>query len=139
MNLRTPLLELLSEDLGMNTNHLKDMECAKGMIVICYYYPPCPQPELTIGTSKHSDNVFFIVLLQDHIGGLRVLYQDNWINVKPVPGDLIVNGGDLLQLITNDKFKSVEHRVLANHDGPRISIACFSPQVVDHPQNCMDL
>jgi isopenicillin N synthase-like dioxygenase len=30
-----------------------------------------------------------------------------------------------LQLITNDKFKSVEHRVLANGIGPRISVACF--------------
>ena len=31
----------------------------------------------------------------------------------------------LLQLISNDKFKSVEHRVLANHIGPRVSVACF--------------
>ena len=30
-----------------------------------------------------------------------------------------------LQLISNDKFKSVEHRVLAHHRGPRISVAGF--------------
>lgn len=30
-----------------------------------------------------------------------------------------------MQLITNDKFKSVHHRVLANKTGPRISVACF--------------
>jgi isopenicillin N synthase-like dioxygenase len=30
-----------------------------------------------------------------------------------------------LQLITNDRFKSAEHRVLANSIGPRISVACF--------------
>lgn len=29
------------------------------------------------------------------------------------------------QLITNDKFKSVEHRVVANREGPRVSVACF--------------
>ena len=29
------------------------------------------------------------------------------------------------QLITNDRFKSVEHRVLANQVGPRVSVACF--------------
>lgn len=30
-----------------------------------------------------------------------------------------------MQLITNDKFKSVEHRVLASHAGPRVSVASF--------------
>ena len=30
-----------------------------------------------------------------------------------------------MQLISNDRFKSVEHQVLANHMGPRVSIACF--------------
>ncbi|WJX85958.1 hypothetical protein P8452_68332 [Trifolium repens] len=50
---------------------------------------------------------------------------DKWIDITPVPGALIVNVGDLLQLITNDKFKSVEHRVLANKVGPRISVASF--------------
>lgn len=32
---------------------------------------------------------------------------------------------NFLQLISNDKFKSVEHRVLAKSAGPRISAACF--------------
>lgn len=30
-----------------------------------------------------------------------------------------------MQLITNDRLKSVEHRVLANYAGPRVSVACF--------------
>ncbi|KAK7843833.1 1-aminocyclopropane-1-carboxylate oxidase like protein 1 [Quercus suber] len=34
-------------------------------------------------------------------------------------------GGPVLPLITNDKFRSVEHRVLAGRIGPRISVACF--------------
>ncbi|MGV7428830.1 2OG-Fe(II) oxygenase family protein, partial [Mycobacterium kansasii] len=38
---------------------------------------------------------------------------------------LVVNIGDLLQLISNDKFISVEHRVAANHVGPRVSVAGF--------------
>jgi isopenicillin N synthase-like dioxygenase len=125
MNLGTLLFELLSEALGLNPNHLKDMDCAEGLIALCHYYPPCPEPELTVGTTKHSDNDFLTVLLQDHIGGLQVLYEDKWIDITPVPGALIVNVGDLLQLITNDKFKSVEHRVLANKIGPRISVASF--------------
>lgn len=30
-----------------------------------------------------------------------------------------------LQLISNDRFKSVEHRVAAKNIGPRVSVACF--------------
>ncbi|PNX60950.1 1-aminocyclopropane-1-carboxylate oxidase-like protein [Trifolium pratense] len=97
MNLGILLFELLSKALGLNPNHLKDMDCAEGLVALCHYYPPCPEPELTVGTTKHSDNDFLTVLLQDHIGGLQVLYEDKWIDIKPVPGALIVNVGDLLQ------------------------------------------
>ncbi|XP_020248975.1 1-aminocyclopropane-1-carboxylate oxidase homolog 7-like isoform X1 [Asparagus officinalis] len=63
--------------------------------------------------------------LQDHIGGLQVFHQDQWVDVSPIPGALVINIGDLLQLISNDKFKSVEHRVLSSKIGPRISVASF--------------
>jgi isopenicillin N synthase-like dioxygenase len=97
MKLGILLLELLSEALGLNPNHLNDIDCSEGLAVVCHYYPACPQPELTIGASKHADYAFLSVLLQDHIGGLQVLHQDKWVDVPPVPGSLVVNIGDLLQ------------------------------------------
>ncbi|WCJ23996.1 2-oxoglutarate (2OG) and Fe(II)-dependent oxygenase superfamily protein [Euphorbia peplus] len=119
------LLELLSEALGLKPDYLKDIGCGEGLVHLAHYYPACPQPELTFGTSQHADNDFLTVLLQDQIGGLQVLHHDQWIDVPPTPGALVINIGDLLQLISNDKFKSVEHRVLANRTGPRISVATF--------------
>ena len=105
MKLGNLLFELLSEALGLNPNHLKDMDCAEGLGVGCHYYPPCPQPELTLGASKHADYSFLTVLLQDHIGGLQVLHHNHWIDIPYEPGALVINIGDLLQVIV--KYYSV--------------------------------
>jgi len=91
------LFELLSEALGLHPNHLKDLDCSEGNLLLCHYYLACPEPHLTMGTTKHSDNSFLTVLLQDHIGGLQVLHKEKWIDVPPIPEALIVNIGDALQ------------------------------------------
>nr|POE62194.1 1-aminocyclopropane-1-carboxylate oxidase like 7 [Quercus suber] len=127
------------------------MGCAAGHNFVCNYYPACPEPNRTMGASKHSDPDFFTILLQDQIGGLQILYQNQWADIPPVIGALVVNLGDLFQatktksytsrkhvnvgivmlalfltqLISNDKFKSAVHGVLANQVGPRISVACY--------------
>ncbi|XP_062109298.1 1-aminocyclopropane-1-carboxylate oxidase homolog 1-like [Humulus lupulus] len=119
------VMELLSEALGLQSNHLNQIGCSEGLAVLGHYYPPCPQPELTWGTPRHAVNDFFTLLLQDHTGGLQVLSHDNWIDVPPYPGALVVNIGDLLQLVSNDRFRSVEHRSFVNNKGARVSVASF--------------
>ncbi|KAL2325755.1 hypothetical protein Fmac_024813 [Flemingia macrophylla] len=119
MKLGTILFELLSEALGLNSSYLADMCCNVGVYAFGHYYPSCPEPELTLGSIKHADVNFITVLLQDHIGGLQILHQDTWVDVTPIPGAL---------LISNDIFKSAQHRVLSSSVGPRISLAYFFSQ-----------
>ncbi|KAJ9537656.1 hypothetical protein OSB04_030389 [Centaurea solstitialis] len=75
------LFKLISEALGLDSSYLKEIGCGDGLATICHYYPVSPQPELTIGAQKHSDNGFLTILLQDYIGGLQFLHRNQWVNV----------------------------------------------------------
>ncbi|XP_007045252.2 PREDICTED: 1-aminocyclopropane-1-carboxylate oxidase homolog 4 [Theobroma cacao] len=120
------LMGLLSEGLGLDTDRLKNTTCLEARLMVGHYYPCCPQPDLTVGLSSHTDPGVLTVLLQDHIGGLQIKHEGEWVDVKPVPGALVINIADILQILSNDEYTSVEHRVLANpsHE-PRVSVAVF--------------
>ncbi|KAM3277039.1 hypothetical protein ACQJBY_045063 [Aegilops geniculata] len=124
------LFELLSEALGLHPGYLEqDAGCLEGLTVVGHYYPASPQPQLTMGLARHTDPSILTVLLQDTVGGLQVLFRDGkqpvWVDVPAEPGALIVNVGDLLQLLSNDRFKSVEHRVVSKSVTSRVSVASF--------------
>ncbi|KAF2305609.1 hypothetical protein GH714_007025 [Hevea brasiliensis] len=120
------LMELLCEGLGLNVGRLKEMTCLESKVLLGHYYPHCPQPDLTFGIPSHTDPGVLTLLLQDHIGGLQVKHGVEWVEVKPIPGALVVNIGDIFQILSNDEYKSVDHRVLANPSpGPRVSVAIF--------------
>ncbi|WZZ49152.1 hypothetical protein YC2023_049259 [Brassica napus] len=92
-------------------------------LVVVNCYPPCPQPELTLGMPPHSDYGFVTLLLQDDVEGLQIMYRDEWVTVDPIPGSFVVNVGDHLEIFSNGRYKSVLHRVLVNSTKPRISVA----------------
>ncbi|KAJ8560859.1 hypothetical protein K7X08_027049 [Anisodus acutangulus] len=91
------------------------------------YYPKCPNPELTVGVGRHSDVSTLTILLQDNIGGLYVkkLDSDTWVHVPPIHGALVINIGDALQIMSNGRYKSIEHRVMTNGNNNRISVPIF--------------
>ncbi|XP_050368650.1 deacetoxyvindoline 4-hydroxylase-like [Argentina anserina] len=119
------LFKLLSEGLGLKPDHLIGLDCANGHLVAGNYYPPCPEPELTIDSGEHRDVFFLTILLQDNITALQLLYKNQWIDVPPIPGALVVIIGDFLQLISYNRYISDTHRVIAKKEGPRVSVGCF--------------
>lgn len=123
------LLDLLCENLGLEKGYLKKVFYgSKGpnFGTKVSNYPPCPKPDLIKGLRAHTDAGGIILLFQDDkVSGLQLLKDDQWIDVPPMPHSIVINLGDQLEVITNGKYKSVMHRVIAQTDGARMSIASF--------------
>ncbi|XVE62261.1 hypothetical protein DITRI_Ditri06bG0104100 [Diplodiscus trichospermus] len=108
------LLQVLMKGLNVNEiDETKKSLLMGSMRTNLNYYPVCPKPELTVGVVRHSDVSTLTILLQDEIGGLET------------KGSLVINVGDALQIMSNGRYKSVEHCVVANGSKNRISVAIF--------------
>ncbi|KAM3698805.1 hypothetical protein ACB094_06G217600 [Castanea mollissima] len=119
------LLEAISESLGLEKDYIDKALGKHGQHMAINYYPPCPQPDLTYGLPGHSDPNAITILLQDDVPGLQVLRNGKWVAVSPIPSTFIVNIGDQIQVLSNDRYKSVLHRAVVNCDKERISIPTF--------------
>ncbi|KAI7741533.1 hypothetical protein M8C21_022340 [Ambrosia artemisiifolia] len=122
------LLEVFSINLGLSDDYLQNRFGGDdiGACLRVNFYPKCPQPDLTLGLSSHSDPGGITFLLPDEdVSGLQVRRGEQWITVKPARHAIIVNIGDQLQVLSNAIYKSVEHRVIVNPDKERVSLAYF--------------
>ncbi|PWJ88661.1 isopenicillin N synthase-like dioxygenase [Mesorhizobium loti] len=78
------------------------------------------------GVGAHKDGGFLTLLLQDDNKGLQVEYDGSWVNVDPLPGTLVVNIGELLELASNGYLRATVHRVVTPPTGvERISVPFF--------------
>jgi len=78
------------------------------------------------GVGAHRDTGFLTFVHQDAIGGLQVERDGRLIDVPPVEGTLVVNVGEMFQLVTSGYFKATVHRVVSPPSGvERISLAYF--------------
>ncbi|XAR60220.1 hypothetical protein NMG60_11033494 [Bertholletia excelsa] len=87
-----------------------------------------PNPDITAGLRPDADVSSISILLQDDSGGLYVRAKDvkNCMSVKPVKGALVVNVGDVLQIVSNDRYESIEHRVSPSASKNKISVPVFA-------------
>ncbi|KAJ7519621.1 hypothetical protein O6H91_20G046700 [Diphasiastrum complanatum] len=120
------LLELLSQSLGLPADCLTTHFQNHMSFMRLNYYPKCPNPDLVLGVSRHKDVGALTVLVQDDVGGLEVRRKDGeWIRVTPHRDAFVINVGDLFQVWSNDKYHSVEHRVVVNAQKDRLSFPLF--------------
>jgi len=120
------LLELISRSLGLPSGYFNSKFEEHTSFVRLNHYSPCPMPELALGVGRHKDGGVLTVLAQDEVGGLQVRRKDGeWIGVKPIPDSFVVNVGDCIQVWSNDKYESVEHRVVVNDKKERFSFPFF--------------
>lgn len=92
------LMGLLCEGLGVKKDRLKELSCLDGRVMAAHYYPFCPQPELTKGLTPHTDPGVLTVLVQNEMTGLQVKFDEDWVDLEPIPGAIVINIGDILQV-----------------------------------------
>ncbi|KAK9106502.1 hypothetical protein Syun_022513 [Stephania yunnanensis] len=126
------LFGLLAKNLGLEPEKLTDPFKDGHQGVRMNYYPPCPQADKVLGISPHSDADGLTLLLQvNEVQGLQIRKNGIWLPVEPIPGALIVNIGDVIEIMSNGRYKSIEHRVVVNPKEERLSIAAFQVQKSD--------
>ncbi|KAG9443738.1 hypothetical protein H6P81_015078 [Aristolochia fimbriata] len=120
------LLRFIAMSLGLKPQKFNKMFGTAVQAVRMNYYPPCPRPDLVLGLSSHSDGSALTVL-QQSMGpvGLQIVKGKTWVPIHPIRNALVINIGDTIEVLTNGRYKSVEHRAVTNKDRDRLSIVTF--------------
>ncbi|CAJ1960403.1 unnamed protein product [Sphenostylis stenocarpa] len=120
------LFEAMAKNLELDVEGSKEYLAEKSGMMRVYRYPNCPDTNVGWGMEEHTDSSVLSILNQDdQVGGLQLLNHHQWFNVKPIPNTFIVNLGDMMQAISNDRYKSATHRVSINKHKERISLCYF--------------
>lgn len=92
------------------------------------HYPPSPaeSPDDLYGSAPHCDFGCLTLLAQDAVGGLQVMPRGgDWIDAPHIPGTFVVNVGDMLNRLSNDRLLSTPHRVINRTGQERYSVPFF--------------
>ncbi|XP_030479779.1 flavonol synthase/flavanone 3-hydroxylase-like [Cannabis sativa] len=121
------LVQLIAISLGLQENRFNDFFKDQTSFMRLNHYPPCPNPDLALGVGRHKDGGALTILAEDDVGGLEVKKKSNgeWVRVKPTPDSFIINIGDIIQVWSNERYESPEHRAIVNSERDRFSIPFF--------------
>lgn len=126
------LIRIFALALDLPENYFDEKTSHPDAAVALNYYPTIPESAgkdtgvEAVSIGSHTDLQFFTMLWQDQNGGLQVLNRDGqWLNAKPIEGTFVVNIGDYLMRITNDRFVSTVHRAKNFTNNERFSMPFF--------------
>ncbi len=108
------LLRAIALYLGLDENYFEDQTHNGNSILRAIHYPPITQePKSAVRAEQHEDINLITLLVGASADGLQVLNKNNeWVSVTALPEQIVVNVGDMLQRLTNNKLKSTTHRVV---------------------------
>jgi isopenicillin N synthase-like dioxygenase len=132
------LLEACALYLGEERAFLSDMTIAADSILRIIHYPPIPEnaDPTSLRSAPHEDINLITLLCEATDSGLELLHRDGtWLAIPNIPGQIIVDSGDMLQQLTNGLLKSTTHRVVNHGDRDRR----FSMPFFVHPVAQTDL
>jgi len=133
------LLEACALYLDLPRGHLREMTTASPTLLRVLHYPPVPSEAspMSLRAAAHEDINLITLLCEATAPGLELLERDgSWRAIAAIPGQIIVDTGDMLQNLTNGQFKSTTHRV-TNPEGDRDRR--FSLPFFVHPRPEVDL
>ncbi|KAI6705611.1 hypothetical protein NL676_008573 [Syzygium grande] len=125
-DLAMKILLLMAKALNMDTKDMIELFDEGMQAFRMNYYPLCPRPEQVIGLTPHSDAIGLTNLLQvNEVEGLQVRKEGKWVPIKPLSNAFIVNVGDILEIVSNGNYCSIDHRATVNSMKERLSVPTF--------------
>lgn len=121
-----------------------DDKAGKGNSIIrtLHYYPianPDDVPDGAVRAAEHGDINLITLLMGASAGGLEIKRLDGtWIPVTALPDQVVVNVGDMLERLTNNKLRSTLHRVV-NPPREELGKSRYSIPFFMHPRSEMKL
>ena len=137
------MLRAIALYLGLPEDFFED-KVRRGNSILrpIHYFPienPDEIPDDAVRAAEHGDINLITLLMGASADGLQVLRRDNkWIPITALPEQLVVNVGDMLSRLTNNKLKSTIHRVV-NPPRELMQTSRFSIPFFMHPKSDMDL
>lgn len=123
------LVRIFALSLDLEEDYFDSRVTYPGADGVFNYYPPTTHEEKSnnaVSLGSHTDLQLFTLLWQDMTGGLQVLNADGqWIKATPVEGTFVLNIGDFMMRLCNDRYKSTVHRVYNRTAIERISMPFF--------------
>ena len=134
------MLRAIALYLGLDENYFDEYVKEGNSIVRAIHYPPITvEPKSAIRAEQHEDINLITLLVGASAGGLEILNKKNeWIGVTSLPEQIVVNVGDMLERLTNNKLKSTTHRVV-NPPRDLWHTSRFSIPFFLHPKSAMSL